>query len=119
MAVARSGRRAGNGWMMWAFWAAGVTLLLVELNAGMEYFEAGLRQNMGNLLGWAPAMGMITLKVAEQSIWHWGALELVLRAVPLAALGLLLVALGVGMNKQIGNGRRSKGAEVPNGDFRG
>jgi len=107
MVVAASGRRAssGYGWIMWAFWAAGVALLLVELNTGMKYFEAGLQQNMGNLLGWAPAMGMMTLKVAEQSIWHWGTLEVVLRAVPVAALGLLLVAVGLRLNKQSRSGR--------------
>jgi hypothetical protein len=85
--------------MMWAFWAAGVALLLVELNAGMGYLQAGLQQNMGNLLGWAPAMGMITLKLAEQSLWHWGTLSIVLQALPLAALGLLLVIVGVVLNK--------------------
>ena len=107
MVVAASGRRAssGYGWIMWAFWAAGVALLLVELNPGMKYFEAGLQQNMGSLLGWAPAMGMMTLKVAEQSIWHWGTLEVVLRAVPVAALGLLLVAVGLRLNKQSRSGR--------------
>jgi hypothetical protein len=100
MAVTRSGQRAGNGWMMWAFCLAGVALLLVELNEGMKYFETGLQQNMGNLLGWAPAVGMMTLKVAEQSLWHWGTLAVVLRAVPVAALGLLLVTIGLAMSRR-------------------
>lgn len=100
MVVARTGRRTGNGWLMWAFWAAGAALLFVELNAGMNYFETGLQQNMGNLLGWAPAVGMMTLKFAEQSLWHWNTLAVVLRAVPLAALGLLLVAVGLALRKQ-------------------
>jgi len=100
MAVARNKGRAGNSWLRWACWAAGVALLFVELNAGMEYFQAGLQQNMGNQLGWMPAMGMITLKLAEQSLWHWGTLSPVLTGVPLAALGLLLVALGLAMHKQ-------------------
>lgn len=103
--VVASGRRTGNGWVMWLFWAAGVALLLVELNTAMKYFEAGLQQNMGNLLGWAPAMGMMTLKVAEQSLWHWGTLEVVLGAVPVAALGLLLVAAGLAVNRQSRPGR--------------
>jgi hypothetical protein len=85
---------------MWAFWAAGVALLLVEMNVAMEYLEAGLQQNMGNLLGWAPAMGMITLKLAEQSVWHWGSLALALQAVSVSVLGLLLVALGLTLNKR-------------------
>ena len=93
MVAARAGR-GGNRWMMWSFWAAGLGLLLVELRAGMEYFQSGLQHNMSGLLGWAPALGMITLKVAEQSVWHWGTLALLLRAVPLGALGLLLVAFG-------------------------
>ena len=105
MAVKAGSRTVGNGWMMWAFWAAGVALLLVELNAGMEYVEAGLRQNMANVLGWMPAAGVVTLKAVEQSIWHWGTLEPVLRAVPIAALGLLLVALGLRMNKHTGSAR--------------
>ena len=109
MAVARTGQRAGGGWMMWAFWLAGAALLLVELNAGMKYFETGLQQNMGNLLGWAPAVGMMTLKVAEQSLWHWGTLATVLYAVPVAALGLLLVAAGLAINK---HARSARGENV-------
>ena len=105
MAEEGSRRQAGSGWMMWAFWAAGVALLLVELNAGMGYVEAGLQQNMASLLGWIPAAAMITLKVVEQSIWHWGTLTVVLLAVPVGALGLLLVALGLAMNKHIGSAR--------------
>jgi len=106
MAVARTGGRIGSSWLVWAFSAGGAALLLVELNAGMGYVEAGLQQNMGNVLGWAPAVGMITLKMAEQSIWHWGALEVALRGVPLAAMGLLLVTLGLLIHKQAGGGRR-------------
>ena len=100
MAVAASESRGENRWMMWGFWAAGVTLLLLELNAGIEYFQAGLQHNMGNLLGWGPAMGMITLKLAMQSLWHWEALELALRGLPLAALGLLLVLFGLVIPRQ-------------------
>ena len=100
MAVKAHSRTAGYGWMMWAFWAAGVALLLVELNVGMEYLEAGLQQNMGSL-GWAPALGIIRLRLAEQSVWHLGALATAARAVPLGALGLLLVALGLALNKHM------------------
>jgi hypothetical protein len=109
MVVARIGRRPGNKWLVWAFWAAGAALLLVELNAGMNYFETGLQQNMGNLLGWAPAMGMMTLKFAEQSLWHWSTLALVFSAVPVAALGLLLVAVGLAVNKHT---RSARGEDV-------
>lgn len=100
MAVARSGKPTANGWMSWALWAAGVTLLLMELKAGMQYFEAGLQQNMGNVLGWAPAMGVITLKLAGQSVWHWTTVEFVLQALPLAALGLLLVIIALAVRKE-------------------
>ena len=99
MAVRKSERRAGNSWMMWAFWAAGLALLLVELHAGMAYVEAGLRENQGSVLGWLPAAGMLTLKVAEQSIWHWDAVETSLRAIPLGVLGFLLVGLGMLLRK--------------------
>jgi hypothetical protein len=100
-AVAATVRRRQNEkkWMMWTLWAAGIGLLLVEMNAGMEYLEAGLRQNVGNLLGWLPAMGVITLKVAEQAMWHWGTLAVVLRAVPLAAMGLILMGISVSLQK--------------------
>jgi len=99
MTVARSKQSTANGWMSWALWAAGVTLLLMELDAGMQYFEAGLQQNMGNL-GFVPALAMITFKVAQQSVWHWGTLRPILQAVPMAALGLLLVAIGLAASAQ-------------------
>lgn len=80
-------------------------MLLVELNAGMEYLEAGLQQNMVTGMGYIAAVGMITLNVAQGAIWHWGTLEPVLRAVPIAALGLLLVALSLRMNKHTASAR--------------
>lgn len=90
---------------MWAFWAAGVSLLLVELQAGMEYLEAGLEQNMAGMLGCLPAMGMITLNVAEHSMWHWSAVQVALQCVPMVAMGLLLVFASVMLNRQ---GRRAR-----------
>ena len=111
MAVARSGRWIGSSWTVWAFWAAGVALLLVELNAGVGYVEAGLQENMGNVLGWAPAVGMITLKMAEQSIWHWRAVELALRGVPLAAMGILLVTFGLLIHRQAGGADKQTAKE--------
>jgi hypothetical protein len=100
MAVRKSEKQAGSSWVMWTFWAAGVTLVLVELNAGMGYVEAGLGQSLANLWGWLPTVGMATLRVAEQSIWNWGTVESVLRGIPLGALGFLLVALGLALMRR-------------------
>jgi hypothetical protein len=99
-AAAMSAGRAGNSWILWTFWAAGAGLLLVELNAATAFLQGGLQQNMGNL-GWAPAFAIIALKVAQQSAWHWETLGLMLQAVPMAALGLLLVAIGLAANRRI------------------
>jgi hypothetical protein len=99
MASKTSGTKRGSSWMMWAFWAAGVSLLLVEVAAGMEYLEAGLQHNMAGLLGNLPAMGMITLYVAEHSAWHWGSLYMVMQAMPMVAIGFLLVLAGLAMNR--------------------
>ena len=99
MAARKSAGQARNSWILWSFWAAGVGLLLVELNAVTEYLQAGLQQNMGNL-GFVPALAMITFKVAQQSVWHWGTLRPILQAVPVAALGLLLVAIGLAASAQ-------------------
>ncbi|HTP68682.1 MAG TPA: hypothetical protein VMJ35_07230 [Dongiaceae bacterium] len=100
MARTASGLRMSGSWMMWAFWAAGVSLLLVELKSGMEYLEAGLEQNMAGLLGCLPAMGMITLNFAEHSVWHWSAVQVALQSVPMVATGLLLVFASVLLNRQ-------------------
>src|SRR6516165_8911802 len=105
MARTTSGMRIESSWMMWAFWAAGACLLLVELKAGMEYVETGLAQNMAGMLGCVPAMGMITLNVAENSMWHWSALELALQSVPMVATGLLLVLASVLLNREVRNAR--------------
>jgi hypothetical protein len=110
MASTTSAMRMKGSWMMWTFWAAGVSLLLVEVKAGVEYVEAGLEQNLSGLLGTLPAMGMITLNVAEHSIWHWGSLQVVMQALPMAAMGFLLVLAGLAMNRDSGISRwqRSK-----------
>ena len=97
MAVATSSG-SGRSWMTWALWIAGAALLFAELNTGLDYFQAGLQQNMGNLLGWAPAMGMITLKLAQQSIWHWSTVWVLVNAVPISVLGLLLVGVGLAIH---------------------
>lgn len=97
VAAATRQQQSDKNWMMWTLWAVGIGLLLVELNTGMEYLESGLGQNVGNLLGWLPAMGLITLKVAVQAVWHWGTLALWLRTVPLTAIGLILVGISVGL----------------------
>jgi hypothetical protein len=85
--------------MVWAFWAAGMSLLLVEVKTAMEYVEAGLQQNLSGMLGELPAMGMITLKMAEHSLWHWSSLQTALQAVPMVATGLMLVTVAVMLNR--------------------
>jgi hypothetical protein len=102
MAVRKSEDRTGTSWVMWALGVAGVTLLVVELNAGMAYVEAGLQENLTNLGGWLPAAGMFTLKMAANSIWLRETWETLLHTAPLAALGFVLVGLGVGLNRRSG-----------------
>jgi hypothetical protein len=99
MASGKANGQAEGTWMVWALWAAGASLLLVELNAGMAYVESALQKNMANLMGWLPAAGTITLRVAENSLWHWGMLQGVMQAVPLGVLGLLLVTVGLVLRK--------------------
>jgi len=48
---------------------------------------------------------MITLNVAENSMWHWDALELALQSVPMVATGLLLVLASVLLNREVRNAR--------------
>ena len=105
MAGMASGKRTKSSWMMWVFWAAGVSLLLVQVKAAMEYVEAGLQQHMAGMLGCLPAMGMITLNVAENSMWHWDALELALQSMPMVATGLLLVLASVLLNREVRDAR--------------
>lgn len=100
MAGRAGGTRTKGSWMMWAFWAAGVSLLLVEVQAAMEYVEAGLRQNLASVVGDLPALGMITLNVAEHSLWHWGSLQLALQVAPMVATGLFLVTVAVLLNRR-------------------
>ena len=109
MAAVKSARRARNSWILWSFWLAGVGLLLVELNAATEYLHASLQQNMGSL-GFLPALAMIAFKVAEQSVAHWGTLGPMLQGVPVAVLGLLMVAIGVAASAQFAraNGKSAK-----------
>jgi len=109
MVAAISAGQTRNSWILWSFWLAGVGLLLVELNAATQYLQASLQQNMGNL-GFLPALAMITFKVAERSVSHWGTLGPLLQGVPVAVLGLLLVAIGVAASAQFAktNGKSAK-----------
>lgn len=103
MAVGRTVAETGSRWVKWGLLIAGAALLLMALDAGTEYLDAGFQQNMGNLLGWGPAMGMMTLKLAEQSIWHWGTLAPIVRGVPLATLGVVFVTVGLALHREVGN----------------
>jgi len=116
MARTASDTRVKSSWMMWAFWAAGVSLLLVELQAGMEYLEAGLERNMSGMLGCLPAMGMITLNFAEHSVWHWSAMQGALQSVPLVALGLLLVFASVMLSRHGHRAGNPRGSERKQGN---
>lgn len=98
MAATQSARQRSTGWVLWVMLAVGAGLLAVELNAGMEYVEAGFQQN--SELACLPAAGMLTLRLAEQSVCHWGTVESLLRAVPLLTLGFLLVGLGVAARRR-------------------
>jgi hypothetical protein len=100
MAGKASGSRAGGSWAMWAFCAAAASLVLVEASAGVEYVGTGLAQILVNVLGWMPALSLLPMKLAEQSVWHWGTLDLPMRALPLAIIGVLIVVLGMNMKKQ-------------------
>ena len=75
-------------------------MLLLEVKAAMDYLETGLRQNLAGQLGNVAAMGMITLNVAEHSLWNWGSLQWALQAVPMVATGLLLVTVAVMLNRR-------------------
>ncbi len=100
MAVRASGGRAGGSWVVWALCAAAVSLVLVEAGAGVEYVGAGLAQILVSVLGWMPALSVIPVKLAEQSLWHGGMLEPMVHAVPLGVVGFLIVVLGLGVNRQ-------------------
>jgi hypothetical protein len=99
--VGRNGVGQGrNEWLAWGFSAAGIGLILVELKACVEYVQASLQQNLADMIGWLPALGMMTMKVAQQSAHHWETLEFVLRMMPLAVLPFLLAGVGIALKQR-------------------
>jgi hypothetical protein len=100
MAVKASGSRSGSPWVLWALCTAATSLVLVEASAGVEYVGTGLAQILVNVLGWMPALSLIPLRLAEQSVWHWGTLDVAPRALPLLVLAVLIFALGSRVKKQ-------------------
>jgi hypothetical protein len=106
MAVRASGSRIRDSWVVWAFCAAAATLVLVEASAGMEYVGTGLAQILINVLGWMPALSLIPMRLAEQSVWHRETLDLPLLALPLAVLAFFIVVLGMNARKRGHSTRR-------------
>jgi hypothetical protein len=100
MAGTMNAKQGNRQWMVWPFWVAGIGLLVVEMSAGMDYVQASLKQQMVELLGWFPAMGLLTLKFAEQAFWNYGSLESALRTMPLVALPFVLLGVGVALGRR-------------------
>ncbi len=106
MAVGTNGSRSGGSWGVWALCAGAVSLVLVEAGAGVEYVGTGLAQILVSVLGWMPALSVIPVKLAEQSLWHGSTLEMALHAAPLGVVGFVVVILGLGANRQGRQARR-------------
>ena len=98
--VTGSTNRTSNSWIVWAFWMAGAALLFAEGQSSLAFVEAGLRHNMGNLLGWGPALGMVTLRIVAHSLWHWTTFTFALQALPVMVLGVLLLILGLALHNK-------------------
>lgn len=78
-----------------AFWTAGILVFLVELNAGVDYVQAGFNSQIGGDLGWLPTIGMIALKITDSAFWNGGAVHLVTHFVSLLLVPVLMLGLWV------------------------
>lgn len=73
----------------------GVALFLVELGTGMNYVQERLGSIAPNFLGVLPGLGVASLKVMSAAFWSYPQLEKLFQVVPMFALPLLMVGLGM------------------------
>ena len=88
-----------NGWMIAALWFSGIALFVMELNAGLDYVQARVSEQMQNSLGVFPALGLAAWKVVAATFWHYGQLEAGFRILPLVTLPFLLLGLALLMKR--------------------
>ena len=100
MASARASERSTKNWMILALFIGGIGLLVVEMNAGMDYVQASLKQEMVDFLDCVPAMGVAVLSFAQKAFWSCGSVEGALRVMPLVTLPVVLVGVGLALGKR-------------------
>lgn len=100
MANTRKGERSLRLWMVWTLWVGGIGLLAVEMNAGLDYVQASLKQQMVDFLDWIPAMGATALNFAQKAFWSYITFEGALRVMPLVTLPFVLLGVGLALGKR-------------------
>jgi hypothetical protein len=99
MASTRESERGKQHWIVWALWAGGIGLLVVEMSAGMDYVQASLKQQMVDFLDGVPALGVLALHFAQKAFWAYGNVENALRLMPVVTLPFVLLGVGLALGK--------------------
>ena len=100
MARTTGQRKTRNLWLVRSFWITGVSLFLVEMSAGVDYVEASIAKQEVHGVDWLTALGLMILKIVDQTFWHLAKLEPIFRTLPLAALPFVLMAVGLALSRR-------------------
>lgn len=100
MAGTTGGKKTRNQWLVRSFWITGISLFLVEMSAGVDYVEASIAKQEVHGVDWLTSLGLMILKIVEQTVWHLGKLDHISRTLSLAALPFVLMAIGVAMSRR-------------------
>jgi hypothetical protein len=103
MAGAASNQAERNRWLVGAGWMAGISIVLVEMQMGMDYVQARVAEQVRMIAGWLPMLGTLVCRFMgsfeppPSGVWSFARL-LLLSAIPVgfAAMGWLVKSRATG-----------------------
>lgn len=94
MAGAASKQVGRNRWLIGAGWMAGVSIILVEMQVGVDYVQASVVEHARMVAGWLPMIGTLLCRFIGSLAPHPQGLASVTRLMLLAAMPVALVVTG-------------------------
>lgn len=85
---------ARSRWLIGAGWMAGISIVLVEMQVGMDYVQARVMEQAKMITGWLPMIGMLLCNFVGSVLPPSAGAPSIARLLVLSAIPVGLAALG-------------------------
>jgi hypothetical protein len=83
-----------NRWLIGAGWMAGISIVLVEMQMGMDYVQASVAEQAKMMVGWLPVIGTLVCRFIGSFVSPASGVESFSRLLLLSAIPVGLAAMG-------------------------